>query len=128
MLNKKELLLILALYFLSLSSVLCGQEQAIPLGKTDFIYNSKGRRNPFTPLVTSDGRIIKLQTEDTGTGLLVEGIIYDSRGLSYTIVNGSVVKVGDLVAGYQVLKIEKDKVIFIKEGQTREVQIKKEEE
>lgn len=80
------------------------------------------------PLVSSDGRIIRLETEGTGTDLLLEGIIYDKQGLSYAIVNGAVVKVGEEIAGYRVLKIEEERVIFIKEGEMRAVEIKKEEE
>jgi hypothetical protein len=38
-----------------------------------------------------------------------------------------VVKIGDTVGDYQVLKIEKNRVILIKEGQSLEVELKKEE-
>lgn len=94
-----------------------------------FVYDSKGRRNPFIPLVTPEGRIIKLEAEgDSSSDLNIEGIIYDKNGVSYAIVNKSVVKVGDSVDDYQVLKVEKDKVFFIKEGQVREVLMNKEEE
>lgn len=94
----------------------------------EFIYNSKGKRDPFIPLVTSDGRFLKLDKEEEApAGLLVEGIIYDKQGLSYAIVNGEVVKIGDNVGEYQVLKIEAEKVIFVKEGEPIEVEIKKEE-
>jgi len=83
-----------------------------------FTYDAKGKRDPFMPLVTSDGRILKLDTEETKGPLSLEGIIYDEKGLSYAIVNGIVVKLGDVIEGNQVLKIEKGKVIFIKEGNT----------
>ena len=81
------------------------------------------------PLVTPDGRLINLGAEEENkSALLLEGIIYDKNGISYAIVNGNVFKIGDMVSGYQVLKIEKNKVIFIKEGQMQEVILKKEEE
>jgi hypothetical protein len=92
-----------------------------------FIYNAKGKRDPFIPLVTPDGRLLNLDKEEEATkGLLLEGIMYDKYGISYAIVNGRVVKVGDEVIGYQILRIEKNKVIFIKEGQPTEVELKKE--
>lgn len=92
-----------------------------------FDYNAKGKRDPFISLVTSDGRLLNLdKEEDTSKGLLLEGIMYDKHGVSYAVVNSKVVKVGDEVAGYQVLKIEKDKVIFIMDGQSTEVELKKE--
>jgi len=90
-------------------------------------YDAKGKRDPFIPLVTSDGRLLKLEKEETASGLLLEGIIYDEHGLSYAIVNGAIVRVSDKVGDSQVLKIEKNKVIFIKNGQTLEVGLKEEE-
>lgn len=92
----------------------------------DFVYNSNGKRNPFIPLITSDGRFIKLESRDIKGGLELEGIIYDKISMSYAIVNGSVIKVGDFVGDYQVLKIEEKKVVFIKDGQPLEVELKEE--
>jgi hypothetical protein len=94
----------------------------------EFVYDSKGRRNPFIPLVTPDGRLLKLDKEEKAKGeLAIEGIIYDKNGMSFAIVNGAVVGVGDYVGDYQVLKIEGSKVIFIKEGQTKEEIFQKED-
>lgn len=93
----------------------------------EFTYESKGRRNPFIPLITSDGRLLKLEQEEGTEGLLLEGIIYDEHSLSYAIVNAEVVKVGDSVGDYQVLKILKNKVIFIKDGSLLEIELKEEE-
>ncbi len=96
----------------------------------DFTYTSKGKRNPFIPLVSKEGRLIKLDKEEqTGkTDLLVDGIIYDKQGLSYALVNGRVVGVGDYVDEYRVLKVENNKVTFLKDDQMREVSINKEGE
>jgi len=94
----------------------------------EFIYDSKGKRDPFIPLITPDGRFLKLEKEEGTLGLLIEGIIYDKSGLSYAIVNGEVVKIGDKINNYSVLKIEKNRVIFIKDGQPIEVELKKGEE
>ncbi len=93
----------------------------------EFTYDARGKRDPFIPLVTPDGRLLKLEKEETLSGLSLEGIIYDEHGLSCAIVNGEVVRVSDKVGDYQVLKIEKNKVIFIKSGQTLEVELKEEE-
>jgi len=92
-----------------------------------FVYDSQGKRNPFIPLLTADGRLLKLEQEGPVGSLLLEGIIYDQHGLSYAIVNGEVVKVGDAIGDYQVLKVEKNRVIFIKEGETTEIELKEEE-
>lgn len=95
--------------------------------QNESIYDTKSKRNPFIPLVTSDGRLVNLEKEEKKVDLSVEGIAVDKYGRSYSIVNGLVVEVGDTVEGYRVLKIEEDKVIFIKEGQTRVVKLNKEE-
>ena len=91
-----------------------------------FVYDDKGRRDPFIPLVTSDGRILNLDQEKD-SDIHLEGIIYDDKGFSYAIVNQEIVRIGDWAGNYQVYRIEKNKVIFLKDGQPQEVEIKKEE-
>ncbi len=112
------------IYFFILSFTFCvscyAQEQ--------FVYDAKGKRDPFIPLVTSDGRLLNLDTQQAKGALSLEGIIYDENGVSYAIVNGAVVKIGDAVDDNQVLKIEKNKVIFIKGGNPFELRLKEEAE
>jgi len=97
--------------------------------QNEFVYDDHGKRDPFIPLVTADGRLVKLEDETAKTtALAVEGIMYDEHGISYALVNGEVGKIGDTIVGYQVLRIEKNKVVFIKEGATIEVEPKKEGE
>lgn len=91
-----------------------------------FVYEVKNKRNPFIQIITPDGRFLQLDKEDTKQELIVEGIIYDKYGRSYAIVNGAVVEIGSLVKDYQVLKIEEEKVLFIKEGEIFEGKLKKE--
>ncbi len=115
----KFLLLLSTIYYL-LSTVLFAREE--------FVYDPKGKRNPFMPLVAPDGRLLKLDEKEQEHGdLVLEGIIYDKYGQSCAIVSSRVVKIGDEVGGYQVLKIEKNKVIFVKDGQPKEVELKEEE-
>ena len=97
--------------------------------QNEFVYDDHGKRDPFIPLVTADGRLVKLEDETTkATMLAVEGIMCDEHGISYALVNGEIIKIGDTIGGYQVLRIEKNKVIFIKEGNSTEVELKKEGE
>ena len=94
----------------------------------DFVYDSKGRRDPFIPLVTPEGRLLKLDKQESASasGLAIEGIIYDKNGRCFALVNGSVVGIGDMVGDYQVLKIRDNKVIFVKDGEPLEVELTKE--
>ncbi|MCX5710734.1 MAG: hypothetical protein NT060_02015 [Candidatus Omnitrophica bacterium] len=100
---------------------------AVALAQDAFTYDAKGKRNPFIPLVTPDGRLVKLEQEQGGGDLTVQGIIFDKHGVSYAIVNANVVGVGDSVGSYRVLKIMPNKVILIKEGEAFEVDLNKEE-
>lgn len=91
-------------------------------------YDARGKRNPFIPLVTPDGHYLKLDVEETTDepGLKLEGIIYDKSGISYAVVDGQVVKPGDKVGEYKVLMIEERKVIFMRDGQQKIIELKKE--
>lgn len=94
-------------------------------GQGEFVYDAKGKRNPFIPLVTPEGRLLKLDKQETTSpgGLAIEGIIYDKLGRCFAIVNATVVGIGDTVGDYQVLKIYENKVIFIKNGEPFEVEL-----
>lgn len=102
------------------------------LAQEESLYDPAGKRDPFIPLVTPDGRFQRLEAEEESkkkeTELKLNGIIYDKYGISYAIVNDNVVKTGDSIQDYRVLKIEEKKVTFIREGQTTEISIKKEGE
>ena len=110
-----------------LFSALCLAFLTYCFAEEEFLYDAKGKRDPFIPLVTPDGRLLKLEQEEGVAGLLLEGIIYDKHGTSCAIVNSEIVRIGDKVGEFQVLKIEEKKVTFIKEGQITEVELKKEE-
>jgi len=101
----------------------------VAFAQEEFTYDAKAKRNPFIPLVTPEGRLLKLDKQDATSveGLAIEGIIYDKFGRSCAIVNTNVVGIGDWVGDYQVLKIQENKVIFIKDGVPLEVELTKEE-
>jgi len=111
-----------------LLNLFCILACSFSFAQNDFTYDAKGERDPFMPLVTPEGRFIKVKPRLVTGGLELEGIIYDKISMSFAIVNGSVVKIGDFVGDYQVLDIEEKKVIFIKGGQPFEVELNKEGE
>jgi hypothetical protein len=101
---------------------------ASSFSQEQFSYDAKNKRDPFIALVTPDGRLLDLEPVAKASVLLLEGIIYDKNGLSCAVVNGGIVKIGDKVGDYQVLKIEEKRVIFIKDGQPIEAKLGKEEQ
>jgi hypothetical protein len=120
MLLNKKLLISLFFCFIIFTAV---------FAQGEFVYQDRGKRNPFIRLVTPEGRLLKLDKLDTAApgGLTIEGIIYDKAGRSFAIVNAEVVGIGDSVGNYQVLKIFENKVVFIKDGIPLEVELTKEE-
>jgi len=98
----------------------------ISWAQENFVYDPQGKNDPFTPWVTPDGRLQILESREKKdvSELNLEGIIFDKYGLSYAIVNSEVVKLGDTIDGYQILNIEEKRVIFIKDGELKEVKIK----
>jgi hypothetical protein len=115
--NKKAFLYFCVLVFLC----------SVSWAQDELSYDSKGKRNPFIPLVTPDGRLLKLEQEQGVRDLNIHGIIYDKLGVSYAIVNSDVVGVGDSIGDYRVLKVLPNKVVFIKDGQAVEIEMNKEE-
>ncbi len=107
---------------------LTGLWAGVSFAQERFEYDSQGKPDPFTPWVTVDGRlqVLKNQEKSGESALSLEGIIFDKYGLSYIVVNGEVAKIGDTIDGFQVLKIEEKRVIFIKDGELKEVEMKEE--
>lgn len=89
----------------------------------DFRYDAKGKRDPFFPLVTPDGRLTAPTTSAKKTVVMLEGIIWDPGGHSAAMINGAVVKPGDEVEGYRVVTIIKDGVVLERDGKLIKVRL-----
>lgn len=100
-------------------------EQAL---EAEFIYDAREKRNPFLPLVSPDGRILEPQVSKKRDGeIYLEGIIYDAGGSSYAVINGEVVRAGESSGTYQLIRIEPQKIIILREGKEMEIELKREE-
>ena len=91
-----------------------------------FFYNDNNRRDPFIALVTSDGRLINLEPSDSDQQVHLEGISYEGEGNSYAVINGEIVGIGDFVFGYTVFKIQRNRVILLKDKELVEYLLDKE--
>lgn len=83
-------------------------------------YDSKGRRDPFVPLVR-DGRLI---SSISGEPVAVStsrprllGILWDPGGHSIALINNTEVMVGETVGLYRVAEIRRDAVV-LQDGKT----------
>ncbi len=91
-----------------------------------FIYDDKGRRDPFWPLVSSSGTIVTYDQDLVFSDLILEGITYDAAGKSVAVINSSIVSINDKIGGYQVAEIRRLVVVLSKEGKTYILKMKKE--
>lgn len=81
------------------------------------LYNPRGKRDPFMPLVSlnsrSSGGITGVENEGD---VVIEGIVYDAKKGSVVIVNGVVLRSGDEVGSVKVLKIQPEGALFLING------------
>lgn len=75
-------------------------------GAEEYRYDSKGKRDPFIPLITSEvSTAIGLQSVETIDDIKFEGVIFDPSGKSVAVLNGEIVKEGDKVSNIEIVKI-----------------------
>ena len=79
-----------------------------------FVYDGHGKRDPFMPLVSSDGLVITYDEDLSVNDLALEGIVADASGNNAAIVNGKIVKVHDQIGPYVIDAIAADHVEFLK--------------
>ena len=83
-----------------------------------FRYDSRGRRDPFVPLVR-DGRLVAsgpgVQSDQSKPVLY--GILWDPTGHSIALINDTEVKEGDRIGNYQVKEIQHDAVVLDNGGE-----------
>jgi hypothetical protein len=89
----------------------------------DFTYNSRGKRDPFVPLVGAGAASQVKEVVDITSieDVALEGIVYDSKQVSIAIINGIILKEGDQAGILMVEKIEPQKVILRIEDNRYEV-------
>ena len=95
-----------------------------PKQSEPFRYDSKGRRDPFLPLVR-DGRIVsRMGDSDRASETpILYGILWDPGGKSIALINDGEVKVGDRVNDYEVKEIRPDAVVLSNGGEPVVLQI-----
>lgn len=109
---KKNRLSFFSVSFVSLC--LCGF-----LFAQEFVYDSHGRKDPFSPPVIKAAE--KAGTEVL-TGLRLEGIIWDEKN-PIAVINDKVVGIGAEVGGARVVEIRQNEVIFDINGQMVSVKL-----
>ena len=96
-------------------------------GQDVFVYDDHGKRDPLWPLVSSAGNIINYDKEFQASDLKIEGIMLGVNGQNLAIINGQIVRKGDLLGAFAVAEIWENIVILKQGEQTFELKLNKEE-
>ncbi|MDO8730246.1 MAG: hypothetical protein Q7J69_03555 [Candidatus Omnitrophota bacterium] len=97
-------------------------------------YESKGKRNPFVPLLLPDGQRVNPPPDEEGAGPLglggisLQGVVYDPSGDSTVILNGRLLRENEEWEGIRILKIEANAVTIWKDGETQRLTTREPEE
>jgi type II secretory pathway component PulC len=109
--------------------LICGLIMLILMGwysyaaEKTFQYDSKGRRDPFIPLVGKGVKLLIPQGVKSIEGIILEGIIFDSQGDSLAIINGEIIKENEVISGFILKKIEKNSIILTRNGKNYTVNL-----
>ncbi|MBI3312505.1 MAG: hypothetical protein HYZ88_03155 [Candidatus Omnitrophica bacterium] len=92
------------------------------------VYNAKGKRDPFVPLLTAEGQRIHPPGLDEETtvgvsGLILQGIVFDPQGDSTAVINGKIVREQEEIIGMRVIRIQPSAVVVLAEGQEHRLEL-----
>lgn len=93
----------------------------------EFVYESGGLRDPFWPLVNKGGGIISYDKDLLSSEMSLQGIIVGNDGKNIAIINGIIVKEGEMIGLYLVEKIGSGAVTLSREQETVTLTLNKEE-
>lgn len=86
---------------------------------TQSVYDAKGKRDPFTPLVavmSHSSASSGLASVESIEDLKIEGVVFDPAHGSIVMVNGSVLREGEESGNVKVVKVLSDGATFLING------------
>ena len=90
----------------------------------DYKYESRGKRDPFVPLVGIDRPVVsKLEEVTSIADVKVEGIVSASGGRMAAILNDQIVRQGDRFGDIEIKKITKKAVAIVMGGKNYDIMI-----
>lgn len=104
-----------------------GLSMAVAEEQTHFVYDDRGKRDPFWPLVSDSGTILNYGTDFLITDLSLEGIMAGEDGKNFAIINGRVLKAEDTIGQFVVQQIDDDRIVLKQGSRKFELKLKKEE-
>ena len=97
-------------------------------------YESKGRRDPFIPLLLASGERVNPPPDQEGAGppglssVALQGLVYDPSAESYVILGGQLLRENEEWEGVRILKIEPNAVTIWRDGETHQLTVRETEE
>ncbi len=88
-------------------------------------YDEHGKVDPFRPILSEVGAVIKYDTEITINDMILEGIVADPKGNNVAIINGKIVKPADKAGPFTVEAIGVEQVDLSKDGEHFMLKLKK---
>jgi len=90
-----------------------------------FAYQAAGRRDPFAPLVSKDGKLlVTYGVINSIKDVVLQGVLYDENGESIAILNDMPLKEDETIGSMVLKKIEKDKVVIVSENKEHIIKLK----
>lgn len=97
-------------------------------------YESKGKRDPFVPLLLPSGERVNPPADLEGAGppglssVALQGVVYDPSGDSAVILGGQLLRENEEWEGIRILKIEPNAVTIWRDGETHQLIVRETEE
>lgn len=107
------------LFYTAFGMIFASQAIGATQAPTEKLYQARGKRDPFVQIIGSGDRQASgtLAAVDSVEEIQVEGVVLDKDpSKSIVVVNGSVMKQGELAGNVQVLKITADGALFSVNG------------
>lgn len=92
-----------------------------------FVYDDHGLRDPLWRLVSPAGVILTHENDLTFGDLELEGILAESGGQSLAIINGRVLKAGEMLGAFTVQNVTSEAVMLLRGKDIFMLKLKKEE-
>ena len=116
--------LLLSVIFMCIAVYAFAQDQGV---EKPFTYDYKGKRDPFWPLATEHGSIINYDERDlSASDMMLTGISSGADG-NIAVINGKIVKEGDMVGAFKVEKIMSTFVVLDNGQEKSKLYLRKEE-
>jgi len=93
-----------------------------------FLYNDSGKRDPFWPLVSETGVIIRYdETSLSASDMVLMGVMTGAENKNVAVINGKIVKEGDMVGLFRVICVDADSVTLDNGNEEVSLHLRKEE-